>query len=123
MTSIDKWLIPHRDIDWKKEEDNHIRYKQLITALKHGTDISVTLVEIDGEHLELCTDSSSRVYVLLSGEFTFTIAGSTFAAVTEDIILIPRGEIYSFRGVGKYLVINGPAFQSGDDIYSDGVVR
>jgi len=111
------------EIDWAPEPDNHIRYKQLITSKVHGPDISVTLVDIDGEHLELRTDSSSRLYVIYEGEFTFTIEGSTFAATKEDVILVARGETYSFSGKGKYLVINSPAFKSGDDIYSDGVHR
>lgn len=115
--------IDQESIAWSEEPENHIRYKQLITALQHGPDISVTLVDIDGEHLELRTDVSSRLYVLLEGSFTFTIEGSTFSASKEDVILIARGETYSFSGKGKYLVINSPAFKSGDDIYSDGVKR
>ena len=110
-------------INWSEESENHLRYKQLITSAAHGPDISVTLVDIDGEHRELRTDSSSRMYVILDGEFTFTIEGTTFQAVKNDIILVARGEVYSFNGKGKYLVINGPAFKSGDDIYSDGVAR
>ena len=110
-------------ISWSEEADNHIKYKQLITSAIHGPDISVTLVDIDGEHLELRTDASSRLYVILDGDFTFTIEGSTFSAGKSDIILVSRGEVYSFSGKGQYLVINGPAFKSGDDIYSDGVAR
>lgn len=115
--------VTQEDIQWSPEPDNNLSYKQLITSKIHGPDISVTLVDIDGEHLELRTDSSSRLYVIYEGEFTFTIEGSTFAAKEEDVILISRGEIYSFRGKGRYLVINSPAFKSGDDIYSDGVRR
>lgn len=115
---FDQDLIP-----WSDEPDNHIRYKQLISSLIHGPDISVTLVEIDGEHLELKSDASSRVYVILDGEFAFHVAGTSFPATKDDVVLIDRGDIYSFSGKGKYLVINGPAFTPGDDIYSDGVVR
>ena len=110
-------------ISWSVEEDNHLKYKQLITSSTHGPDISVTLVEIDGEHLELRTDKSSRLYVLLDGNFTFTIEGSTFSAVKNDIILVSRGEVYSFSGKGQYLVINGPAFKSGDDQYTNETAR
>jgi mannose-6-phosphate isomerase-like protein (cupin superfamily) len=115
--------IDHLGMDWTDEPDNQIRYKQLISSLLHGPDISVTLVDIDGDHLELKTEASSRVYVILEGNFTFHVPGSTFTATKEDVILIKRGDIYSFSGKGKYLVINGPAFKSGDDIYSDGVKR
>ena len=115
--------IDHLDMKWSEEPDNQIRYKQLISSLVHGPDISVTLVDIDGEHLELKTEASSRVYVILDGDFTFHVPDSTFTANKDDVILIQRGDIYSFSGKGKYLVINGPAFKSGDDIYSDGVKR
>lgn len=111
--------VAHEEFAWSPEPDNHLKYKQLLTSKLHGPDISVTLVEIDGEHLELRTDSSSRVYVIYEGEFTFDIEGSTFTAKEEDVIRVARGETYSFSGTGRYLVINGPAFQSGDDIYSD----
>jgi len=115
--------VAHEDLAWSSEPENHLRYKQLLTSKSHGPDISVTLVEIDGEHLELRTDSSSRVYVIYEGEFSFDIEGSTFNAKKDDVIRIARGEAYSFRGTGRYLVINGPAFESGDDVYSDGVMR
>ncbi len=115
--------ITQEDIRWSPEPENNLSYKQLITSKIHGPDISVTLVDIDGEHLELRTDSSSRLYVIYEGEFTFTIECSTFAAKEEDVILISRGEIYSFKGKGRYLVINSPSLNSGDDIYSDGVRR
>jgi mannose-6-phosphate isomerase-like protein (cupin superfamily) len=115
--------IDHLEMKWTDEPDNQIRYKQLISSLIHGPDISVTLVDIDGDHLELKTEASSRVYVILEGNFTFHVPGSTFTSTKDDVILIKRGDIYSFSGKGKYLVINGPAFKSGDDIYSDGVKR
>jgi mannose-6-phosphate isomerase-like protein (cupin superfamily) len=112
--------VAQEEIAWSLEPDNHLKYKQLLTSKSHGPDISVTLVEIDGKHLELRTDSSSRVYVIYEGEFTFTIEGSTFSAKKGDVLRIARGETYSFQGAGRYLVINSPAFKSGDDIYSDG---
>ena len=119
MKSSQSGRVDIDSIEWADEPDNHIRYKQLVTALQHGPDVSVTLVDIDGEHLELRTDVSSRLYVLLEGEFTFIIEGSTFKASKEDVIMIARGETYSFSGKGKYLVINSPAFKNGDDIYTN----
>lgn len=111
-------------LPWLPEPDNHLKYKQLITALEHGPDISITLIEIDGDHHELRTDSSSRIYLLMSGDFNFVINDQeSFKAVAGELIYIKRGDRYRFSGQGRYLVINGPAFQSGDDIYSDGVAR
>lgn len=111
-------------IPWLPEPDNNLKYKPLITAKEHGRDISVTYIEIDGEHHELRTDSSTRLYFLINGEFRFVINDQeTFEATTGDLILIKRGDRYSFSGHGRYLVINGPAFQNGDDIYTDGIER
>lgn len=112
------------EIPWLSETDNNLKYKQLISAKEHGPDISITLIEIDGDHHELRTDSSSRVYFLIEGEFKFVINDtSSFQATTGELIYIKRGDRYRFSGHGRYLVINGPAFQSGDDIYTDGVTR
>ena len=111
-------------IPWTDEPDNHLRFKPLVTAKEHGVDISATFIEIDGEHHELKTDSSSRLYVLLSGTYTFTINDEeSFKAIEGDLVYIKRGDRYRFTGKGRYLVINAPAFQPGDDIYSDGVKR
>lgn len=107
-------------IPWLPEPDNNLNYKQLISAKEHGPDISVTFIEINGEHHELRTESSSRVYFLIKGNFTFVINGQrSFDVATGDLVFIKRGDRYKFSGNGQYLVINGPAFQSGDDIYSD----
>jgi len=117
-------LISHQEIAWSEEPDNHLRYKPLVTAKEHGADISATFIEIDGEHHELKTDSSSRLYVLLAGTYTFTINDEeSFKAIEGDLVYIKRGDRYRFTGKGRYLVINAPAFQPGDDIYSDGVKR
>ncbi len=111
-------------IPWRSEPDNNLNYKQLISAKEHGPDLSVTYIEIDGDHHELRTEASSRIYFLIKGDFRFVINGQeSFDATTGDLIYIKRGDRYSFSGHGRYLVINGPAFQSGDDIYTDGIAR
>lgn len=112
--------IDTSEIPWLPEPDNSLKYKMLISAKEYGPDISVTLIEIDGDHHELRTDSSSRIYLLIRGEFSFTINDvESFDAAAGDLIYIERGDRYKFSGHGQYLVINGPAFQSGDDIYTD----
>lgn len=117
-------LISHQNLEWIDEPDNHLRYKLLVTAKDHGADISATYIEIDGDHHELKTEASSRLYLLLTGTFAFTINGeNTFDASEGDLVYVRRGDHYRFTGKGRYLVINGPAFQPGDDIYSDGIER
>ena len=33
------------------------------------------------------------------------------------MVVVPRGTPYEFRGEITYLVVNGPAFVEGDDVY------
>jgi hypothetical protein len=112
--------------DWVIETENSLRFLPLLSHGTDGPDLSVTLVEIDGAHKELRTLNSSRLYVILEGSFHFSISSSEgsskepllIGASAGESLIIKRGDWYSLKGVGKYLVINGPAIQPGDDIYS-----
>lgn len=100
------------------EGANHLTYRKLVYAEIDGLDLSVTSVEISGEHRPLKTDASTRVYYILSGDFVFSIEGEEpISANIGDVVVIYRSSAYGFVGTGKYLVINGPAFQEGDDQY------
>lgn len=111
--------------EWITEESNSLRFLRLLTSESDGPDLSVTLVEIDGTHRELRTLNSSRLYVILEGSFQFKItppdqasdSTKTIDVNKGELLLIERGDWYSFNGTGKYLVINGPAINPGDDIY------
>lgn len=100
------------------ESSNHLSYQKLVYAEFDGPDLSITSVDISGEHRPLRTDASTRVYYILSGDFIFTIEGEMpISASDGDAVIIYRSSAYGFVGSGKYLVINGPAFQEGDDQY------
>lgn len=100
------------------ERSNHLTYRKLVHADIDGRDLSVTSVEIAGEHRRLKTDASTRVYYILSGDFVFTIRDEEpINASDNDVVVIYRSSEYGFVGTGKYLVLNGPAFQEGDDQY------
>ena len=101
-----------------REESNNLNFRQLVTSKNHGLDLSVTWVEINGAHRRLVTYKSTRVYYLLEGSFTFYInSDEQTLANAGDVVIIPRSCPYYFLGSGKYLVINGPAFQENDDTY------
>ena len=116
----------HHPSDWIVETENSLRFLRLLSHDADGPDLSVALVEIDGVHRELRTLNSSRLYVILEGSFQFTVTPADpvttevvmIDAAKNDLVLIERGDWYSFKGTGKYLVINGPAIRPGDDIYS-----
>lgn len=116
------------DEDWLDEPSNSLSFKRLLSS-QEDERLSATLVKIDGKHQELRTDASSRLYLILEGEFEFFIrvgertpsendAKKTIHARSGDCVLIEKGEWYSFAARGRYIVINGPAFAPGDDQYS-----
>jgi mannose-6-phosphate isomerase-like protein (cupin superfamily) len=112
-------VVP-RDMDSVREDSNNLSFRQIVNANSYGPDLSVTWVEIDGTHRRLSTNQSTRVYYLLEGSFAFhTSPDVAILANAGDVIVIPRCQPYFFSGTGKYLVINGPAFQEGDDVYQE----
>jgi mannose-6-phosphate isomerase-like protein (cupin superfamily) len=89
-------------------------------ALVRGGDVSVTWVRLDGRHRRLRTDRSTRVYYVLDGRATFVLGDDPpFELGKDDAVVVPRGVPYEFWGEMTYLVVNGPAFADGDDVYED----
>jgi hypothetical protein len=100
------------------EPENSLNLKTLLNSVKSDGAISVTEVEISGEHQRLRTNSILRTYYLVSGNLEFTIDGeSGIAMKAGDVLTLKAGCEYSLKGTAKYLVINTPAFKDGDDTY------
>jgi mannose-6-phosphate isomerase-like protein (cupin superfamily) len=100
------------------EPSNDLVMRPLVDAASGDGDLSVTWVRLSGRHRRLRTDCSTRVYYVLEGEGTFELDGETEAAVvTGDVVVVPRGVAYALAGDLTYLVVNGPAFRAGDDVY------
>ena len=111
-------LIRSNSLDSSPEISNNLVMRQLVKSEKDGPDLSVTWVAIDGNHRSLKTDASTRVYYILEGEFQFSFDDSPNMTATDgDVVVIYKSSVYGFTGTGKYLVINGPAFREGDDVY------
>ena len=84
---------------WVSEPENFLQYKKLIFGERDGSDLSLTFIEIQGEHRELLTKASSRIYIIHSGDFRFQIGSSLeFSATSGDAIYIKRGDPYRFTG-------------------------
>jgi mannose-6-phosphate isomerase-like protein (cupin superfamily) len=93
--------------------------RALVTAA-HGAGMSVTWVRLAGRHRRLRTDRSARVYYVLDGSAVFVLDDEPeFEARQGDVVVVPRGIPYEFRGEITYLVVNAPAFVDGDDVYDD----
>ena len=101
-----------------EEPSNDLVMRRLVDAETGDGDLSVTWVRLSGRHRRLRTDRSTRVYYVIEGEGRFMVGGAPEAEVrTGDVVVVPRGVAYALAGDLTYLVVNGPAFQSGDDVY------
>jgi mannose-6-phosphate isomerase-like protein (cupin superfamily) len=93
--------------------------RRLVDRERHGDAMSITWIQIWGEHRRLRTDASQRAYVILNGSGRFQWGEEEpVTAGAGDVVLIPRGVDYELSGWFTYLVINAPAFADGDDIYA-----
>ncbi len=83
-----------------------------------GTGLSLTEVRLSGTHRPLRTLRSPRVYYVVDGSASFRIGDAEpVVAGRGDVVVIPRGEVYSLEGELTYLVLNAPPYADGDDVY------
>ena len=101
-----------------QEPMNNLTLKSLLTKAETDGLISVTEVQIDGRHKRLITNSKLRTYFLIAGDISFVIdLKPVVRLLPGDVLTIAQGSEYELFGTGKYLVINTPAFEAGDDTY------
>ena len=111
-------LISNQSTPEIAEPENSLNLKTLLNSVKSDGAISVTEVEISGEHQRLRTNSILRTYYLVSGNLEFSIDGESGIHMKPgDVLTLKSGCEYSLKGSAKYLVINTPAFKDGDDTY------
>ena len=93
----------------------------VMRALLRGEDgagLSLTEVRLSGAHRPLRALRSPRVYYVVSGSASFRIGDAEpVAAGRGDVVVIPRGAVYSLEGELTYLVLNAPPYADGDDVY------
>jgi mannose-6-phosphate isomerase-like protein (cupin superfamily) len=107
-------LIRPDDIPEIDEPSNDLVMRKLVS----GGDLSVTWVRIDGTHRRLRTDASTRLYYFVDGDGWFEFGEEPRLELRSgDVVVVPRGTPYALGGTLTYLVINGPAFREGDDVY------
>jgi mannose-6-phosphate isomerase-like protein (cupin superfamily) len=106
------------DVPEVSAPDDALVMRALVRRAEHGDDVSVTWVRLDGRHRRLHTDRSTRVYYVLEGSASFRLGEEQeVEVVAGDTVVVRRGTSYEFEGAMTYLVINGPAFRDGDDVY------
>jgi mannose-6-phosphate isomerase-like protein (cupin superfamily) len=111
-------LVRLADVPEIEEPSNDLVLRRLVDAETGEGNLSVTWVRLAGRHRRLRTDRSTRLYYVIEGEGWFVLGEEPAVAVrTADIVLVPRGMQYELGGQLTYLVVNGPGFVSGDDVY------
>lgn len=100
------------------DKENAVVLRALVRRDVHGDDLSITWAQLDGEHPRLSTSASTRAYYILDGEGTFELGDETPIGVgAHDVIVVPPGVIYGYRGKMTLLIINAPAFAPTDDVF------
>jgi mannose-6-phosphate isomerase-like protein (cupin superfamily) len=111
-------ILRGSDIETEAEPENAILYKRMVRRDLHGPDLSLTWVRLEGRHRRLVCHESERVYYIIEGSAAFALGqGEPQPVDAGDVVVIPRGTPYGFEGRITYLVMNGPAFRPGSDIY------
>jgi mannose-6-phosphate isomerase-like protein (cupin superfamily) len=101
------------------EPSNSAIVRPLARAAEGGSSVSVTWVSIDGRHQELASRRSARTYYVLSGGLDFVLDGrGPTRLAAGELLVIPKGCPYYLEGTATYLVLNTPAFEAGDDLYT-----
>lgn len=101
------------------EPENACALRRLVRTDRDGPDLSMTWVKLDGAHPRLSTASSTRVYYVLEGSGTFEVGDAPPVEVqADDVVIVPRGVEYGYRGRLTALIVNGPGYQPGDDAFA-----
>ncbi|MEO7350192.1 MAG: cupin domain-containing protein [Terrimesophilobacter sp.] len=113
-------LIRTADAPVVEEPDNNLAMRALVSGADSGGDVSVTWVQLAGRHRRLRTARSTRTYAVLAGTVEVQVGDDPPQVVEAgQLVVVPRGVPYELSGFGTYLVVNAPAFMSGDDSYLD----
>ena len=107
-----------------EEPANSAVVRPLVRASEGPSSVSVTWVSLDGRHRQLASRRSARLYYVLSGALTFVVGGGDPEILEAGgLLVVPKGMQYHLEGTGTYLVLNTPAFEAGDDEYTEVAAR
>jgi mannose-6-phosphate isomerase-like protein (cupin superfamily) len=113
-------VIRPGDLPLESETKNPIAFRRIIRRDRHGAGISMTWIRLKGRHRRIVCHASDRVYYILAGTAEFRLGDAQPQKTSAgDSVFIPRGTPYDFTGEIEYLVMNGPAFLPGSDVYLD----
>lgn len=82
--------------------------------------LSVTHITIFGRLRRITCEESDRMMFIVNGQAVVQVGDDAPALVRPgDLVLIPKGTPYEFKGNLTYLVINSPAYREGSDLRDD----
>jgi mannose-6-phosphate isomerase-like protein (cupin superfamily) len=82
--------------------------------------LSVTYIKIFGRLRRIRCDESDRAMFVVDGDAIVKVGDEAPAHVTKgDLVLIPKGTPYEFKGNLTYLVMNSPAYREGSDLRNE----
>ena len=93
----------------KEQDFGYIKVKQLLNQ-KDIDNVSVALVEIDGNNKKIINKRGDALYFILDGEGQFEIDGEMVKVAKGDLIFIPQGTPYYDKGKLKMISFNNPRF-------------
>jgi len=71
---------------------------------------------VEERHGLLKNIASDRIYLVLEGKGSFTVATNTFAVQAGDVVLVPRNTPYDYEGNLKLFLVHSPANNDEADI-------
>ena len=77
-------------------------------------------IQLTGRHGKVKSKVSDRVYLILSGNVEFDIAGRTVTAEKDDIIIVPKNTPYDYWNkrdtISELFLVHTPAYQHNQEV-------
>ena len=83
--------------------------RHLFTAARHGSALAASWVQIAGDHGPMRSETTTRLYYIISGRGWFEIGDDPRAEVSAgDAALVEPGVSFVFGGHFSYLLVTTP---------------
>lgn len=101
-----------------KQVFGEISVQELLTK-ETSQNLSVAIIELNGNNKKLKDKVSDRCYFVLDGEGVFVIEDVEYSVKKGDLVFIPKGTIYSDSGNLEMLSFSTPSFDPSNTEYAD----
>jgi mannose-6-phosphate isomerase-like protein (cupin superfamily) len=80
------------------------------------SNLSAALLEVTGRHGKIKTMSSDRVYFIVEGKGEFTVGDTVTSVGPNDVVIVPKGTPYDFKGHMRVFMVHAPAFDAQSEV-------